>query len=438
MLIKKKDTPNVDYESLSKVGIDDFAIKKRHTYGTIMINHQTKTIVDMIPSREINDLNIWLSKFINLNTISRDGSVIYKNAIDISLPQVKQISDRFHLLKGLSEAISSEIKSKYDRVLVESYELSFKDKQTIKDRFDFIKNDIKNGICVSTACSNNKLDIRLFKKLEKMSDSELTTYFSKKDKNDLKIEENRKRKSKLINDVRDFYSKSKSLSKTAKEFGIDRRTVSHYLSDQYVDLLFFEDKNFGSKSKLDDYQKDIFELLNNKCSIKQVFITLKEKGYKGSYSNLRMYLRRLRKQNKLTLDSYVEKRDILNLLYHEKSDDLLPRKYLNIVFSKYPIVKEYLSIFLEFKSILLNIKKQKYLDKWIIKASRLGTKSIISFVRGIKRDYDAVINSFLHDESNGIVESKVNTTKLTKRIMYGRSSFELIKNKTMRLQSLRQ
>ena len=45
---------------------------------------------------------------------------------------------------------------------------------------------------------------------------------------------------------------------------------------------------------------------------------------------------------------------------------------------------------------------------------------------------------YAYDESNGIVESKVNTTKLTKRIMYGRSSFELIKNKTMRLQSLRQ
>lgn len=88
-------------------------------------------------------------------------------------------------------------------------------------------------------------------------------------------------------------------------------------------------------------------------------------------------------------------------------------------------------------SILLNTKKQKYLDKWIIKASRLGSKSINSFVRGIKRDYDAVINSLLHDESNGIVESEFNTTKLTKRIMYGRS-FELIKNKAVILQSLRQ
>lgn len=312
---------------------------KKHTYGMIMINHQTKTIVDMIPSTEINDLNVWLSKFINLNTISRDGSLIYKNAIDISLPQVKQVTDRFHLLKGLSEAISSDIRTKYDRVLVESYELSFKDRQTIKERFDLIKNDIKNGICVSTACSNNKLDIRLFKKLEKMSDSELTTYFSKKDKNDLKIDDNRKRKSKLINDVREFYSKSKSLSKTAKEFRIDRRTVSHYLSDQYVDLLFSENKNSGAKSELDYYQKDIFELVNNNCSIKQVFITLKEIGYKGSYSNLRMYLRRLRKQNKLTLNSYIEKKDILNLLYHKKTKNCYLGNILILFFLNTQLLK---------------------------------------------------------------------------------------------------
>ena len=52
--------------------------------------------------------------------------------------------------------------------------------------------------------------------------------------------------------------------------------------------------------------------------------------------------------------------------------------------------------------------------------------------------YLAVINSLLYQETNGIVESKVKTTKLTKKIMYGKSSFELIKNKTLRLQSLRQ
>ena len=42
-----------------------------------------------------------------------------------------------------------------------------------------------------------------------------------------------------------------------------------------------------------------------------------------------------------------------------------------------------------------------------------------SFIKGLQRDYDAVINALLFKESNGIVESKVNTTKLSKRIMYG-------------------
>ena len=56
------------------------------------------------------------------------------------------------------------------------------------------------------------------------------------------------------------------------------------------------------------------------------------------------------------------------------------------------------------------------------------------FIKGLQRDYDAVINALLFKESNGIVESKVNSTKLSKRIMYGRSSFNL--NKNIRLQSL--
>lgn len=60
------------------------------------------------------------------------------------------------------------------------------------------------------------------------------------------------------------------------------------------------------------------------------------------------------------------------------------------------------------------------------------------FIKGLQRDYDAVINALLFKESNGIVESKVNTTKLSKRTMYGRSSFDIIKNKALRLQSLRQ
>ena len=438
VLIKKKDIPTIDFSNLTTVGIDDFAIKKRHTYGTIMINHQNKKIVDMIPSRDTSDLNLWFKNLINLSSISRDGSLTYKNAIDISFKKINQISDRFHLIKSLSEAVCNEIKTNYNKVLVGTKEFSYKEKISILERYNKCKKDIETGINISNACINNKIYINLFKKIDKMTDNDKNQYFAKKDKLDIKIEENQKRKKDLIKQVRDSYSSCKSISKVSKIFDIDRKTIKNYLNDDYVSNLFSDDKTKGTKSKLLDYENIILEGLNNSESQKNIFLKLKDAGYDGTYSNLRMYIRKIKKKGKLTVDIFVEKRDILNLLFHKRNNELFPKEYLNIAFNKYPKIKKVITIFHEFKSILLKIKNKKYLEKWIIKANNLNSQYLNSFIKGLQRDYDAVINALLFKESNGIVESKVNTTKLSKRIMYGRSSFNLIKNKTLRLQSLRQ
>lgn len=166
---------------------------------------------------------------------------------------------------------------------------------------------------------------------------------------------------------------------------------------------------------------------------KNIFLKLKDAGYDGTYSNLRMYIRKIKKKGKLTVDIFVEKRDILNLLFHKRNNELFPKEYLNIAFNKYPTIKKVITLFQKFKSILLKIKNKKYLEKWIIKTNNFNSQYLNSFIKGLQRDYDAVINALLLKESNGIVESKVNITKLSKRIMYGRSSFNLIKNKTLRL-----
>ena len=49
----------------------------------------------MIPSRDIGDVANELKKFNNLKKITRDGSVIYKNAIELANPKIVQINDRF-------------------------------------------------------------------------------------------------------------------------------------------------------------------------------------------------------------------------------------------------------------------------------------------------------------------------------------------------------
>lgn len=77
------------------------------------------------------------------------------------------------------------------------------------------------------------------------------------------------------------------------------------------------------------------------------------------------------------------------------------------------------------------MKSVTALESWIKKAAIDNFSHINSFITGIRKDYDAVKNSILYQESNGVVEASVNKLKLIKRIMYGRCSFGLLRLKTL-------
>ena len=83
-----------------------------------------------------------------------------------------------------------------------------------------------------------------------MTDNDKNQYFAKKDKLDIKIEENQKRKKDLIKKIRDSYLSGKSISKVSKIFGIDRKTIKNYLNDDYVSNLFSNDKTKGAKKQI--------------------------------------------------------------------------------------------------------------------------------------------------------------------------------------------
>ena len=82
---------------------DDFTLKKRQRYGIMMVDLETRKLIDMIESREQADVVAWLATYTNIQIVSRDGSRAYANAISEAHPNAIQISDRFHLVKGLTD-----------------------------------------------------------------------------------------------------------------------------------------------------------------------------------------------------------------------------------------------------------------------------------------------------------------------------------------------
>ncbi len=76
-------------------------------------------------------------------------------------------------------------------------------------------------------------------------------------------------------------------------------------------------------------------------------------------------------------------------------------------------------------------RKGKQLRTWMEEANQSDIPELKSFVAGIERDYDAVKAGLTLVWSQGPVEGAVNKIKTHKRLMYGRASFPLLRQKML-------
>ena len=84
----------------------------------------------------------------------------------------------------------------------------------------------------------------------------------------------------------------------------------------------------------------------------------------------------------------------------------------------------------DFKEVIYS-KKVRKLSYWIKKAKKINVKELNSFITLIEGDIEAVKNAIKYDYSNGLTEGFNNKTKVIKRVMYGRCSFDLLRLKIL-------
>jgi transposase len=127
----------------------------------------------------------------------------------------------------------------------------------------------------------------------------------------------------------------------------------------------------------------------------------------------------------------IKRRWLVKLLYKpiDKVKEI-SEKQLNHITVKYPVVGTLYDIVQSFKEIL-STKRVDELDKWIESAAEHNIDEINSFINGINSDLDAVKNAIRYDYNNGLAEGSINKLKVIKRIMYGRCSFNLLRNKVL-------
>src|SRR6266702_6462154 len=80
------------------LGVDDFAWKKRFTYGTILVDLERRKIIAVLADRESATVEAWLQEHPEVELVIRDRGKDFTKAATVGAPQAQQVVDRFHMV----------------------------------------------------------------------------------------------------------------------------------------------------------------------------------------------------------------------------------------------------------------------------------------------------------------------------------------------------
>lgn len=433
--------PIVDKFSITKVCVDDFAFRKRYSYGTVMVDLETHRIIDLIDTRETSAVAEWLKTYPNLQIISRDGAQAYASASTNSHPEALQISDRFHLLKNLSEAVEKYMRRLFPSRLeiptttaAQSPEMqALYDTRNRVERIKFAKKKRMEGYTINDIALLLHSSVTTISKYLAIPEEEIPEE-PVIDREAQHLREMGK-KQKAINEVQKLYAEGCSIDEISRLTGHTPKTVYLYLDPNCP----LANGHYDSRmpGKLSSYEQEVITLRSQGITYTKIHEIICSKGYTGTVASLRMFMQKERTHQKAVTSQKSEQREYIprkfmcQLIYREleKVKGLTQEQY-DAAIIKYPILGQLYSLLKEFHRIVFSQKSEE-LEQWLLNAESLNINELNSYVSGIKNDLNAVKNSIIYKYNNGLAEGSVNKIKLIKRIMYGRNSFQLLKAKIL-------
>ena len=356
------------------VGIDDFAWRRGHTYGTIVCDLERRRIIDLLPDREIGTVTAWLKDHPAIEIVCRDRGGGYREAVMKGAPQALQIADRWHLLENASVAF-----------------------------FDIVVRHMRH---LRRAITSGDVDPKRLSAVQKQQ------------------WEGWLRRDEVNEKVRTLHKSGMALKAITRTTGLSRQTVRRIVRGTRDDI-------FRSReSTLDRWVERLEAEWTAGCrNGTELWRRLRDAGFTGSLRVVSEWRTRKHRSARSREDQPAPLRmpsartvaRLLTVGRTAKGDEVV--RLVTAIETASPTLVEARNLLDRFVA-LIAAKKADLLDPWLADAAK---SEMAVFAAGIAADKAAIASAVVEVWSNGQTEGQVTKLKLVKRQMYGRARVDLLR-----------
>ncbi len=400
------------YATPRVLGVDDWAIKKGRSYGTILVDLEKHQVVDLLSERSAAALELWLKASPGVEIIVRDRAYDYMMGATAGAPKAVQVADRWHLLHNLREMLErwfGTIVSKLRQLPISS-ELQ---PQVAELRASQYRSSKPTRAAKEAAAASRERRLRLF------------------------------------NEVKTLYTSGSPLLTISKKLNIDRKTVRAYA---YADSFPERPPRPYTATVLNPYLEHLEKRHAEGCeNALQLYREIHELGFRSTpWHVLRWMQPRRREPSKHTPGKWQAKgqkeREVpdavttklvlpsapqLSWLALHDEQDLSAENRLILNYLLQDTNFAFMRAHARALRTMICSQASATFDTWLNTSESSEIAQLKTFAAGLRRDYAEVRAALELPWSNGQTEGQVNKLKLIKRQMYGRANFDLLRQRVL-------
>ena len=403
------------------LGVDDWAFRRGHRYGTILVDLERHRLVDLLPDREAATLAAWLQAHPGVEVISRDRASAYAEGARLGAPDALQVADRWHLLRNLGDAVA--------RLL-----LGHQPEMREAARQMTQPSTVNSAPAAAPAGAGESAAEPPPSPAAQQAEAEQKTGAAQA--REQESAERRERRLAHYTQVQELRRQGLTIDAIARQVGVGRRTVNRYLR---APAFPERSRRRRSARPVDAFGSYLKQRWDEGChNVAQLYREMKAQGFAGSYATVWAAVHvggqtqggRGRASPPPAPSSYSVACWLQGHLSTKPAAQEFQQAFLERLCQLAPPMQEARVLAGQFDQIVRE-RQCAALPGWLEQARHGQCAELRLFEAGLRQDLSAVTAALSSAWSNGQTEGQVNRLKTLKRQMYGRAGFGLLRARVL-------